>query len=133
MLSRRSCLSLVRTASRILGTAYSRTAASRSSAGFLISAWLDAFVTLLPVRKLIGYGMGDQLRDVWKSGVSALLMAAAVYALGRLALPLAVKLAAQVLLGGAVYALFNLGLKNENLTYLLNTLRGLLHRRAAGN
>ena len=103
------------------------------AAGFLISAWLDAFVTLLPVRKLIGYGMGDQLRDVWKSGVSALLMAAAVYALGRLALPLAVKLAAQVLLGGAVYALFNLGLKNENLTYLLNTLRGLLHRRAAGN
>ena len=101
------------------------------AAGFLFSAWLDAFVTLLPVRKLIGYGARDQLRDVWKSGAAALAMAAAVYPLGLLALPLIVKLAAQVLLGAAVYVLVNLALKNENLSYLLQTLRGLLSRRAA--
>ena len=73
----------------------------------------------------------DQLRDIWKSGVSALVMAAAVYPLGLLALPLVVKLALQVLLGAAVYVLANLLLKNENLTYLLKTLRGLLARRSA--
>jgi len=101
------------------------------AAGFLFSAWLDAFVTLMPVRKLIGYGARDQLRDIWKSGVSALVMAAAVYPLGLLALPLVVKLALQVLLGAAVYVLANLALKNENLTYLLKTLRGLLARRPA--
>ena len=101
------------------------------AAGFLFSAWLDAFVTLMPVRKLIGYGARDQLRDIWKSGVSALVMAAAVYPLGLLALPLVVKLALQVLLGAAVYVLANLLLKNENLTYLLKTLRGLFARRPA--
>ena len=43
--------------------------------GFVLSAWLDVWVTSLPLRKLLGYGFLDQLRDVWKSGLSALVMA----------------------------------------------------------
>ncbi len=101
------------------------------AAGFVFSAWLDAFVTLLPVRKLIGYGAAEQFQDVWKSGLSALVMAGAVYAFGLLSLPLLPKLIAQVLLGGVVYFLANLTLKNKNIDYLLKTLRGLPSQTAA--
>ena len=93
------------------------------AAGFAFSASLDAFVTLLPVRKLTGYGALDQLRDVWKSALAALVMAAAVYAFGCLSLPLLPKLVLQVLLGAGVYLLSGLALKNESLFDLLHLLR----------
>ena len=93
------------------------------AAGFVFSAWLDAFVTLRPVKMLLGYGWREQLRDTWRSALASAVMAAAVYAFGLLALPLLVKLCAQVLLGGAVYALVNLALKNESFFYLLAMLR----------
>ena len=90
---------------------------------FFLSAWLDAFVTLRPVKRLLGYGWREQLRDTWRSALASAVMAAAVYAFGLLALPLPVKLCAQVLLGCAVYALSNLALKNESFFYLLAMLR----------
>lgn len=93
------------------------------AAGFVFSAWLDAFVTLLPVKKLLGYGAREQLRDTWRSALASAVMAAAVYAFGLLSLPLAVKLLLQVLLGGAVYAAANLLLRNESFFYLLSMLR----------
>ena len=93
------------------------------AAGFVFSAWLDAFVTLLPLKKLLGYGAREQLRDTWRSMLASVVMAAAVYAFGLLAMPLAVKLLCQVLLGGAVYVLANILLKNESFFYLLAMLR----------
>lgn len=95
--------------------------------GFVLSAWLDVWVTSLPLKKLLGYGMLDQIRDVWKSGVSSLLMALAVRALGLLPLSPLPLLMIQVLLGAALYLLINLVLKNGSLTYLLAVVR---HRRA---
>ena len=93
------------------------------AAGFLFSAWLDTFVTSLPVKRLIGYSFLDQLRDVWKSGLSAILMALAVYAFGQAALPLLPKLLLQILVGAAVYGLLSLVLKNESLMYMLSILK----------
>ena len=101
------------------------------AAGFVLSAWLDAFVTLLPVKKLLGYGMAQQLGDIWKSALAAVVMAAAVYAFGLLPLPLLPKLLLQVILGAAVYLLAGLLLKNESLQTLLAALRRTL-RGAAG-
>jgi len=91
--------------------------------GFMISAWIDAAFTSLPVKKLLGYGILDQIRDLWKSAVSALLMALAVYAFGLLPLPLLPKLLLQILLGAAVYIAINLIIKNESFYYLLNTIK----------
>jgi len=91
--------------------------------GFMISAWIDAAFTSLPVKKLLGYSIGDQIKDLWKSAVSALLMALAVYAFGLLPLPLLPKLLLQILLGAAVYIAINLIIKNESFYYLLNTIK----------
>ena len=96
--------------------------------GYAASAWLDVFVTSLPIKKLLGYGALDQLRDVWKNGVSAALMFAAVRAVGLLPLPTALLLLVQVACGAAVYAALNLILKNDSLLYILSMLR---QRRAA--
>ncbi len=93
------------------------------AAGFVLSAWLDAFVTLLPLKKLLSYGALDQLRDIWKSLLAACVMAVAVYAFGLLGLPLLPKLLLQILLGAAIYVLCSLLLKNESILYLFSLLR----------
>ena len=105
---------------------------SAIAAGFVFSAWLDALVTSLPLKKLLGYGALDQLRDVWKSLASALLMAGAVRALGCLPLPLPVKLSGQILLGAVVYYVVNRLWKNESLLYALSLIKGKHHYRADG-
>lgn len=91
--------------------------------GFVISAWIDVWVTSLPLKRLLGYSFFDQLRDVWKSGLSAVLMGLPVRAMGALPLPLPLLLLSQVLAGAALYAVFNLALRNESLLYLLSLSR----------
>ena len=95
---------------------------------FLVSAWIDVWVTSLPLKKLLGYSFTDQLRDVWKSGLAAVVMAGAVWALGLLPLSLAPLLIMQIMLGGAVYLGLSLLLKNESLAYILSLRK---RRRAA--
>ena len=96
--------------------------------GFTLSAWIDALITSRPLKKLIGYGFLDELRDVWKNMIAALLMAGAVYAMNALALPLIAKLALQVLTGAAVYVLLCWALRAESFLYTLNMLKKMRHR-----
>ena len=90
---------------------------------FLVSAWIDVWVTSLPLKKLLGYSFTAQLWDVWKSGLAAVVMAGAVWALGLLPLPLAPLLIMQVALGGAVYFGLSLVLKNDSLAYIFSLLK----------
>ena len=80
-------------------------------------------MTSLPIKKLLGYGALDQFRDVWKNGVSAAVMFAAVRAAGLLPLPTAPLLPVQVACGAAVYVALNLILKNDSLLFILDVLK----------
>ena len=91
--------------------------------GFVFSAWLDVWVTSLPLKGLLDYSFFAQVRDTWKSALSSLLMAAAGWALGRLPLGGIVGLAFQIIAGGALYLLINLVLRNESLVYLLSVVK----------
>ncbi len=91
--------------------------------GFVFSAWLDVWVTSLPLKGLLDYSFFAQVRDTWKSALSSLLMAAAVWALGRLPLGGIAGLALQIIAGGALYLLINLVLRNESLVYLLSVVK----------
>lgn len=91
--------------------------------GFMISAWLDAAVTSVPVKRLLGYGISDQFRDLWKNAAASIIMAVTVYAFGRLALPMGILLLLQIALGAVVYAAANILLKNESFFYMFNTIR----------
>ena len=95
--------------------------------GFVFSAWLDVWVTSLPLKGLLGYSFLAQVRDTWKSALSSLLMAAAVWALGRLPLSGIAGLLLQIVAGGALYLVLNIVLKNESLVYLLSAVK---HRHA---
>ena len=91
--------------------------------GFVFSAWLDVWVTSLPLKGLLNYSFFSHFRDTWKSALSSLLMAAAVWALGRLPLGGIVGLVLQIIAGGALYLLINLVLRNESLVYLLSVVK----------
>ena len=91
--------------------------------GFVFSAWLDVWVTSLPLKGLLGYSFLAQVRDTWKSALSSLLMAAAVWALGHLPLSGIAGLLLQIVAGGALYLILNLVLKNESLVYLLSVVK----------
>jgi len=91
--------------------------------GFMISAWLDAALTSLPIKKFVAYGIMEQVADLWKTALSAVVMAAAVYAFGLLQIPVFAKLMLQIVLGTVVYILVNMLIKNDSFSYLLNTIR----------
>ena len=96
--------------------------------GFVFSAWLDAFVTSIPLKKLIGYGFADQLRDVWRTGAAAVAMGLAVYALNLLALPLILKLLLQIVCGALVYALLCRALRCDGYMYVMGAVKKYLGR-----
>ena len=97
--------------------------------GFLFSAWLDAFVTSMPVKKLLGYGFADQAKDMWRSALAAVIMGAVVAALNLLNVPDAAKLIIQIITGAAVYVSACAALKVESFMYILNILK---KRKRAG-
>ena len=97
--------------------------------GFLFSAWLDAFVTSIPVKKLLGYGFADQAKDMRRGALAAAIMGAAVAVLNLLSIPDAAKLAVQIITGAAVYAAACAVLKVESFMYVLNILK---RRKDAG-
>ena len=98
--------------------------------GFTFSAWLDAFVTSLPIKRLLGYGFLGELRDVWKLMLASAVMAAVVYAMNLIALPLALKLLLQILAGAAVYLGVCTALRADSIVFILNILK---KRRGGSN
>lgn len=91
--------------------------------GFVFSAWLDAFITSLPIKKLLGYGFFDQMKELWKTALAAFIMAAAVYAMNALPLPLGGRLAVQIAAGVGIYAGLCAILKVESFQFLLDMLK----------
>lgn len=91
--------------------------------GFVISAWIDAVVTALPLKKLLDSSLREQFAGLWKIAAASLIMAGAVWAMNLLALPLLIKLMMQIVLGIVVYVAANLILKTESFIYILNMLK----------
>ena len=79
----------------------------------------------LPNGRLLGYGLGKQLKDVWKTIAAAAVMAVAVWAVGLLAMPLAIKLLVQLLVGVIVYIMLCWVLRADGFLYALNMIKGL--------
>lgn len=100
--------------------------------GAVASTLLSAIVNAAPNRRLLGYGYLEQMRDVLPSMGLALVMFAAVYALGLLPLSPLPMLLVQVIAGGAIYGGLALLFKMESMRYLIDALRGLLGRLRGG-
>ena len=96
---------------------------------FCISSWLDALITMTPVKRLIGYGIKGQLADLWKIFLASGVMFVSVQAMnllqwsGYLLLPL------QILAGGALYLLLGMLLRIEPQAAILTLLRKMLRKK----
>ncbi len=91
--------------------------------GFVISAWIDAMVTTIPVIRLLDSSFLQQIRGLGKTMLCALIMAAAVSALNALMLPALIKLVIQILCGVVVYAVLCMVLKVDSMQYVLKMLK----------
>ena len=90
---------------------------------FTLSCWLDVLLCILPNGRLLGYGLGKQLKDVWKTIVAAAVMAVAVWAVGLLTMPLLLKLVAQIATGVIVYIILCWLMKIESFLYILDHMK----------
>ncbi len=87
-----------------------------------VLATLFIFVNSYPNKKLIDYSIKEQLKDILPGLLMAIAMATTVYAIGFLPLPDIALLVVQLLVGMMVYLLLSIVTKNQQFTYIKNTI-----------
>lgn len=91
----------------------------------LLSCLIAMAVNAWPNRKLLGYSLFSQLRDILPAAALALVMGGAVWCVGLLGMGDLLTLMLQILLGVLVYAALSALLKVDSFMYLL----GFINRR----
>lgn len=74
-------------------------------------------------KKLIGYGLWQQVSSVLPTAIATLVMAVAVYAVRFTGLPDLWMLLSQIAVGATVYLAISVVFRMEEFTYLVNMLR----------
>lgn len=97
--------------------------------GYVISSWLDAIVIAIPMKKITGYGLLEQIKGLWKIGLATLVMAVAVVAVNQIVLPTVVSLLVSAVTGGIVYIIACWLLREENFNYVIKTMKGFLKKK----
>ncbi len=97
--------------------------------GVLLCSVLNFVINAYPNKKILGYRYRDQLADILPQTLCSLLMGAAVYALTFLNLRPVITLLIQVPVGVALYIGLALLFRLDSFRYLLDIIRGILHRR----
>ena len=94
--------------------------------GFCISSWLDAFITMMPVKRLLNYGIFAQMADLWKIVISGAVMFVAVQAMNLLPWNSVLLLLAQMVCGVLVYVGVSFLIKVESQSTLTKLITKLL-------
>ena len=97
--------------------------------GYVISAWVDVVIISVPVSKLIGYSLFDQIKDLWKIVLASVIMMGAVFTIGKLPLPMILSLIIQIMIGAIVYILACRTLRIDSYVFIKNTLFGMLKKQ----
>jgi O-antigen/teichoic acid export membrane protein len=97
--------------------------------GMAVMTTSFVFLNAFPNKKLLGYSIKEQLKDIFPSIFMGALMFAIVYSLSLLPLSPIGVLAVQVVAGVSVYLLMSLITKNNEFTYLISLFKAfLIHR-----
>ena len=99
--------------------------------GLLFSGFASVLINAWPNRKLLNYGILQQLRDALPAMLLSLAMAAVIFPVTRTNLPDLVKLLIMVPAGAAVYVAGSVLFKVESFRYIRDVLLSLVHRRQA--
>lgn len=93
--------------------------------GITVESFINLFVNSYPNRKLIGYNMRDEIRDVVPSALLSAVMGATVFAVSLTGLPDLAVLAIQIPLGALIYISGSVLLKIDSFRYILGILGNL--------
>ena len=96
--------------------------------GGVLSSVVSAAVNAHPNQKLLNYGYLEQMRDILPTIAISLVMFAVVWAMNALALPAAVLLVLQVIVGVIVYGGLSVLFKVESLQFIGQFVKKLLKR-----
>lgn len=91
--------------------------------GFVISSWIDVIVISIPIKRLLGYGIRQQLRNVWKTIIGSLILFVCCYSCLSLQLNNFTMITMQGVVAIIVYIACSKILKNEGYTYLIQMIR----------
>ena len=103
------------------------------AASSLISSAFAGIINAYPNKKLLGYSYLQQLKDLSKNLVIALLMGGVVYLVGLLPFNPLILLIIQFVSGIVIYILLSIITKNEELKYIIFTLKGLKNNKLQEN
>lgn len=99
------------------------------AAGAVASNVFAVLINTVANKKLLNYGLWAQLKDLFNGILPLLVMSAAVYAAGLLAMPSLLLLCVQITVGGVTYVAASWVLKNESFVYLLNFAKQFLKKK----
>ncbi len=90
----------------------------------IVASYINSF----PNKKLLGYGLKEQLFDLLHNLIVSVVMAAAVYFIGLLNINTVLLFIIQILSGAIIYILLNYVTKNPSFSYVLDYAKKFLSR-----
>ena len=97
--------------------------------GQTIYAICVCFFNAYPNKKIIGYPIKDQIKDLSINFLSSLFMAAVVYLIGRIPMNIYLCLSLQVFAGLSVYYALSLAFRNDSYFFLKNFVQQRITHR----
>lgn len=95
---------------------------------FLVCTIIATVVNSVPNKRLIGYKFRNQAIDLLPNLFTAGIMCICVIFVGKFEMESIWKLMIQIVVGMIVYLILNIIIKNENLVYICNLIRGRLRK-----
>ncbi len=99
------------------------------AASFTAMSIVALIINSIPCKKLIGYGIKNEIIDIVPSICISLIMGCVVFFIGRIELNNALTILIQVVCGISVYLLLSFIIKPQSYKYLINFLKEILKKR----
>lgn len=97
--------------------------------GIVLYNAICIIINLAPSKKLVDYGLLEQLKDVMPTFLAAILMGCVVYSCSFLPMNNTLLLILQIVVGATVYCLFCYLLKLDSFTYIINYIKETIKRK----
>ena len=95
--------------------------------GIVLYNLICVFINLSPSRRLVNYGLGEQIKDILPTLLAAMIMGGVVFACGFLPLSNFAILTIQIIVGAAAYYLACRLFKLNSLEYVSNYIHNTFH------
>lgn len=93
----------------------------------VIAICISAVISMVPNKRLINYGLLEQIKDLFPSIILSFVMGLAIYPIGKFPLPNIAIIVIQILVGILIYISLSLLSRNDSLHYLINILKSKIH------